>query len=108
MANNNFQIAGFISAILIYSQDFIAGEEYGLKLEDIDLGDQHFYVKTKKGVIFAYLVDKTVCSENIKRYMQLIMEEFLEKYYSSHIVAFKGDLAPFHSFEEVIDQYFEI
>ncbi len=108
MANNNFQIAGFISAILIYSQDFIAGEEYGLKLEDIDLGDQHFYVKTKKGVIFAYLVDKTICSENIKRYMQLIMEEFLEKYYSSHIVEFKGDLAPFHSFEEVIDQYFEI
>ena len=40
--------------------------------------------------------------------MQLIMEEFLEKYYSSHIVEFKGDLAPFHSFEEVIDQYFEI
>ncbi len=62
----------------------------------------------RKGVIFAYLVDKTNCSGNIQRYMQLIMEEFLERYYYNHIVDFKGDLAPFHSFEEVIDQYFEI
>lgn len=108
MSNHNFQIAGFISAILIYSQDFIGGEEYGLKLEDINLGNHHFYVKTKNGVIFAYLVEKTNCSENIKRYMQLIVEEFLERYYLSYVQNFKGDLTPFHEFENIIDQYFEI
>ncbi len=108
MANNNFQIAGFISAILIYAQDFIAGEEYGLKLEDVNLGGCHLFLKTKKDVIFAYIIDKDKRSENIKRYMQLIVEEFLDTYYNSHVIGFKGDLSPFHEFENVIDQYFEI
>ncbi|MFX1569763.1 MAG: hypothetical protein ACFFCV_15505 [Promethearchaeota archaeon] len=109
MANNNFQIAGFISAILIYSQDFIAGGEYGLKLTDINLGNGcQMFIKTKQNVIFAYIVEKPNCSENIKRYMQLLVEEFLFRYYSSYVVGFNGDLAPFHSFEEVIDRYFEI
>ena len=108
MANNNFQIAGFISAILIYSQDCIGGEEFGLKLEDINLGNQHFYVKTKNGVIFAYLVEKLNSSGNLNRYMQICVEEFLEKYYLSYVKDFKGDLTPFHEFENVIDQYFEI
>jgi len=108
MVKNNFQIAGFISAIVIYSQNFIAGDRCGLKLEDIDLGNQHFYIKTKNDIIFAYLVEKNNCSENIERYMQLIMEDFIEKYYYSHVVKFKGDLTPFHNFENVIEKYFEI
>ncbi|MFW9970704.1 MAG: hypothetical protein ACFFDF_10935 [Candidatus Odinarchaeota archaeon] len=108
MANNNFQIAGFISAILIYAQDFIAEEEYGLKLEDVNLGVCHLFLKTKNNVIFAYIIDKDKRSKNIKRYMQLVVEEFLDKYYSSHVIGFKGDLSPFHEFEKVIDQYFEI
>ncbi|MFX0143731.1 MAG: hypothetical protein ACFE9C_06615 [Candidatus Hodarchaeota archaeon] len=108
MANNNFQIAGFISAILIYAQDFIVGEEYGLKLEDVNLGGCHLFLKTKKDVIFAYMIDEEKRSENIKRYMQLIVEEFLDKYYTSHVIRFKGDLSPFYDFETVIDQYFEI
>ena len=108
MANNNFQIAGFISAILIYAQDFIVGEEYGLKLEDVNLGGCHLFLKTKKNVIFAYIIDKDKRSENIKRYMQLVVEEFLDTYYNSYILGFKGDLSPFHEFENVIDQYFEI
>lgn len=108
MANNNFQIAGFISAILIYSQDIIAREEYGLKLEDINLGGYHMFLKTKNNVIFTYIIDDDNHSDNIKRYMQLVMEEFIDKYYYSHVVEFKGDLAPFHSFEQVFDQYFEI
>ena len=108
MTNNNFQIAGFISAILIYSQDFIGSQEYGLKLEDINLGNQKFYIKTKNDVIFAYLVEKLNSSENIKRYMQICVEEFLEKYYLSYVKNFNGDLSPFHDFEKVIDQYFEI
>jgi len=53
-------------------------------------------------------VEKPNCSENIKRYMQLIVEEFLYRYYSSYVVEFKGDLTPFHSFEGIIDEYFEI
>lgn len=108
MANNNFQIAGFISALMIYSQDIIAGEEYGLKLEDVDLGGYHMFLKTKNNVIFTYIIDNDNHSDNIKRYMQLVMEEFIDKHYYSHVVEFKGDLAPFHSFEQVIDQYFEI
>jgi len=108
MANNNFQIAGFISAILIYAHDFIAEEEYGLKLEDVNLGDCHLFLKTKSNVIFAYIVVKDNRTENIKRYMQLIMEEFLDLYYASHVIGFKGDLSPFHDFENIIDQYFEI
>jgi len=108
IANNSFQIAGFISAILIYSQDCIGGEEYGLELEDIDLGDHQFYVTTKNDVIFAYLVEKINKSENIKRYMLLVVEEFLEKYYSSNVKSFNGDLSPFNDFEKIIDQYFII
>jgi len=108
LANNNFQIAGFISAISIYAQDFIAGEEYGLKLEDVNLGGCHLFLKTKNNVIFAYIIDRHNRTENIKRYMQLIVEEFLDTYYNSHVIRFKGDLSPFHDFENVIDQYFEI
>jgi hypothetical protein len=108
MANNNFQIAGFISALLINAQDFIAGEEYGLKLEDVNLGGYHLFLKTKKNVIFAYIIDKEKRSDNIKRYVQLVVEEFLDAYYQSHVIGFKGDLSPFHEFENVIDQYFDI
>ncbi len=108
MADNNFQIAGFISAILIYSQDFIAREEYGEKLEDIDLGGYHMFLKTKNNLIFAYIIDTDNHTGNLKRYMQLVMEEFIDKYYFSHVVKFNGDLSPFHIFEQVIDQYFEI
>ncbi|MFX1365065.1 MAG: hypothetical protein ACFE9Y_09090 [Promethearchaeota archaeon] len=108
MANNNFQIAGFISAILIYSQDFIAREEYGLKLEDIDLGGYRMFLKTKNNVIFAYIVNNDNHTDNLKRYMHLVMEEFMDKYYHSHVVEFNGDLSPFHSFEQVIDLYFKI
>jgi hypothetical protein len=40
--------------------------------------------------------------------MQLVSEEFLERYYSSHIIGFKGVIGAFHDFEKVLDQYFEI
>ena len=100
---NIFQIAGFISAIMIYSQDIIGGKELGLKLEDIDL-----YIDTKNEVIFTYFVEKQNCSENIIHIIHLIFDDFLDKYYDSYIKDFKGDLTPFHSFENIIDQYFEI
>ena len=44
---NIFQIAGFISAILIYSQDLIGSEDSGIKLEDVNLGKHHLLVCPK-------------------------------------------------------------
>lgn len=108
MADSIFQIAGFISVILIYSQDLIGGEKEGLKLEDIDLGNHHFYISTKKDLIFAYLIEKNRASDNINNYIQKIIEKFIDKYYFSHIQNFKGDLSPFHDFEIIVDHYFEI
>ena len=54
-----------------------------LKLEDIDLGGYHMFLKTKNNVIFTYIIDDDNHSDNIKRYMQLVMEEFIDKYYYS-------------------------
>ncbi|MFX1324121.1 MAG: hypothetical protein ACFE8N_04135 [Promethearchaeota archaeon] len=108
MAGNIFQIAGFISAIMIYSQDLIGGENQGLKLKDINLGNHHFYICTRKNLIFAYFIEKNRASENINICIQKIIEKFTDKYYFSHILNFKGDLSPFHEFETVVDQYFEI
>ena len=107
LSKNIFQIAGFISAILIYSQDLIGGEDAGIKLIDINLGDYHMFFKTKGNIIFAYIVEKLKCTENIEKSMELVIEKFLNTYYYK-IVEFKGDLSPFHSFEIVIDQYFEM
>ncbi|MFX1377268.1 MAG: hypothetical protein ACFFA0_15815 [Promethearchaeota archaeon] len=108
IAKNIFQIAGFISAMLIYSQDLIGSEESGIKLEDINLGSHHFYVYTEGNVIFAYFVEKERSSENFKDHIQIVIKKFIDKYYNSHIKNFNGDLSPFHKFEEVISHYFEI
>ena len=108
IAQNIFQIAGFISAILIYSQDLIGTEDSGIKLEDINLGNYHFYVCTRQNVIFAYFVEKHRTTENFKNNIEIIIEKFIAMYYSSYIKDFKGDISQFHKFEEIIDQYFEI
>lgn len=108
LAKNIFQIAGFISAILIYSHDLIGSKDAGIKLKDINLGDYHMFFKTKGNLIFTYIVEKHKCTENIEKCMELVVEKFLNTYYYSHVVEFKGDLSPFHCFEMVIDQYFEM
>jgi len=108
LSKNIFQIAGFISALLIYSRDLISGEDPELRLEDINLGSHHFYVNIKKNVIFAYFIEKHKVTENFDKNIHIVVEKFLEKYYNPYVTNFKGDLSPFHSFEEVIDQYFEI
>lgn len=100
---NIFQIAGFLSAMMIYSKDFIGSRELELKLEDVDL-----HIDTKNGVIFAYLIEKENHTEDSNKYIHIIFNDFLERYYDSHIKDFKGDLTPFYSFEEVIDQYFDM
>lgn len=40
--------------------------------------------------------------------MQLILEEFLETYFTFHLIGFKVDLSPFQDFENMKYQYFEI
>lgn len=108
ISKNIFQIAGFISALLIYSKDLISGEDPELRLEDINLGSHHFYLNIKNNVIFAYFIEKHKVTENFDKYIQIVVEKFIEKFYDPYVTNFKGDLSPFHSFEQVIDQYFEI
>ena len=108
LAQNIFQIAGFISAILIYSQDLIGTEDSGIRLEDINLGNHHFYVCTRENVIFAYFVEKHRITDNFKSHIETIIKKFIEKYHPAFIKNFKGDISQFHKFEEIIDQYFEI
>lgn len=108
IGKNIFQIAGFISAILIYSQDLIGSEDSGIKLKDINLGNHHFYVCTRGKVIFAYFIERHRITENFKSYVQIVIEKFIGTYYDSHIKNFKGDLSPFHKFDKVINQYFDI
>ncbi|MFX0080521.1 MAG: hypothetical protein ACFE94_02100 [Candidatus Hodarchaeota archaeon] len=108
LAENIFQIAGFISALLIYSQDLIGEQNAGLKHKDINLGDYHMFFKTRDNIIFAYIVEKYECTENIEECMKVVIEKFLNTYYYSHLVEFKGDLSPFNNFEIIIDRYFEM
>ena len=108
ISRNIFQIAGFISALLIYSKDLISGEDPEVRLEDINLGSHHFYVNIKKNVIFAYFIEKHKVTENFNKNIHIVVGKFLDKYYNPYVTNFKGDLTPFRSFEAVMDQYFEI
>lgn len=108
MTENIFQIAGFISAILIYSEDLISGVDPELRLEDINLGNHHFFINVKNNVIFAYITETHKTTENFDTYIHIVVNKFIDKYYNPYVTNFKGDLSPFHSFEKVLDQYFEI
>jgi hypothetical protein len=108
IGKNIFQIAGFISAILIYSQDLIGNEDSGIKLEDVNLGNHHLYVCTKGKVIFAYFTENNKTTENLRSYIHIIIEKFIKMYYNSQIINFKGDISPFHCFDKIISQYFDI
>jgi hypothetical protein len=107
ISKNIYQIAGFISALLIYSKDLISGEDPELRLEDVNLGSHHFYVNVKQNVIFAYFIEKHKVTENFDKFIQIVVDKFIAKYYNPFVINFKGDLSPFYSFEEVIDKYFE-
>lgn len=108
ISQNKVQIAGFISAILCFSQDYIGGEDSGFKLEAINVGKANFYMHINNDVIFAYLVEKEKRNEKIQKYIEVISEEFIDKYYETHVKDFNGDLTPFHEFENIIGQYFII
>jgi hypothetical protein len=108
ISKNIFQIAGFISALMIYSKDLISGDDPEVRLEDINLGSHHFYVNIKKNVIFAYFIEKHEVTENLDKYIHIVVDKFIDEYYNPYITNFKGDLSPFHSFDAVIDRYFKI
>ncbi|KKL74711.1 hypothetical protein LCGC14_2062130, partial [marine sediment metagenome] len=97
-------IGGFISALLSFSNTII-GEETGAKLKEINFGNQQFYVISKSTVIFAFLVENM--NSLLQRYMYLIADEFLYEF-RDYLKVFNGDVTPFTSFEENINQYFII
>ena len=83
----------------------IIGEETGAKLKEINFGNQQFYVISKSDVIFAFLVEDM--NSLLQRYMYLIADEFIYDF-SDYLKCFNGDITPFASFEEKINQYFII
>ena len=94
-------IGGFISALHSFSQE-VMGEETGAKLKEINFGNMTIYMICNENAIFAYLVEKI--NPIVQRYMYLIAEEFIE-IYKEHLVDFSGDVTPFGSFKQIINQY---
>ncbi len=104
IADHEVHIGGFISALLSFSNTII-GEETGAKLKEINFGNQQFYVISKSSVIFAFLVENM--NSLLQRYMYLIADEFIYDF-NNYLREFNGDVTPFASFEDKINQYFII
>jgi len=101
---NHIQIGGFLSAILMFSNEVI-GKHSEDTLQSINLKNNRFIIFVKEDIIFAYLIDHSCKSENFERYIELIAEEFLDQFRES-VKNFNGDLGQFHVFDSVIDKYF--
>jgi hypothetical protein len=106
LADNLITISGFISAILSFSNEVI-GKNTSDTLQAINFENQQFLLTVKEGVIFAYLVEDFTKSKNIKRYMELLIEEFLDHYHDC-IEDFNGEISQFRNFERVVDKYFDM
>ncbi|MBY8981170.1 MAG: hypothetical protein KGD72_12330 [Candidatus Lokiarchaeota archaeon] len=104
ISENHIQIGGFLSAILMFSNEIIA-KNSGDTLQAINFGGQQFIISVKEDIIFAYLVDNSAKSDNFKRYTDLIAEEFLDQFRDS-VKNFNGDLMQFVGFKLVVDKYF--
>lgn len=103
LADNYIQVSGFISAILAFSKEVI-GEESGGSLKAINFENERFFVHVKDNIIFAYLINKKNESKHLKRFIELIADEFLERF-DNNLKDFNGDVTPFSEFESVIDNY---
>jgi hypothetical protein len=101
---NHIQIGGFLSAILMFSNEVI-GKNSEDTLQSINLKNDRFLIFVKEDIIFAYLVDHSPKSDNFARYVELIAEEFLDQF-SNSLKDFNGDLTQFNRFDPVIDKYF--
>ncbi|MBA7585944.1 hypothetical protein ES708_27937 [subsurface metagenome] len=106
LADNFIIISGFISAILTFSNEVI-GKNTGDTLQAINFENQQFFLTVKEGVIFAYLIEDFTKSKNIKRFMELLIEEFLDQYCDC-LEDFNGEISQFSNFERVVDKYFDI
>ena len=106
LAENLITISGFISAILSFSNE-VMGKNSGDTLQAINFENQQFILTVKEEVIFAYLVEDFTKSKNIKRFMELLIEEFIDNY-SDCIKDFNGDINQFRNFENLVDKYFDI
>jgi hypothetical protein len=104
ISENHIQIGGFLSAILMFSNEIIA-KNSGDTLQAINFGGQQFIISVKEDIIFAYLVDNSLKTDNFERYTDLIAEEFLDQFRES-VKNFNGDLNQFHCFKLVVDKYF--
>ena len=106
LLENSIQIGGFLSAILMFSNEII-GKNSGENLQAINFENQQFLITVEEDIIFAYLVEQSRPSEVIQRYMELLKEEFFELYYDC-LKDFNGDLNQFHKFEPIVEKYFSI
>ncbi|MHA1458317.1 MAG: hypothetical protein ACTSQR_01480 [Promethearchaeota archaeon] len=104
ISENHIQIGGFLSAILMFSNEIIV-KNSGDILQEINFGTQQFIISVKNDIIFAYLVNNTQKPNNFKRYTNLIAEEFIDQF-SERVKNFNGDLGQFHCFETVVSKYF--
>jgi hypothetical protein len=106
LMENYIQIGGFLSAILMFSNEII-GKNSGESLQAINFENQQFHITVREGIIFAYLLEDPTYSETIERYMELLKEEFFELYCDC-LKNFDGDLNHFYSFEHIVEKYFSI
>ena len=108
LANFELQISGFISALFTFTKELI-GQEPGIRLKQINFGNQRFYLTLKNDVVFAYLVEKEKLLKIDKRYMQLIPDEFINFFKDKvNPHTFNGDVSHFKKFESIVDNYFII
>ncbi|MFX1353565.1 MAG: hypothetical protein ACFFGP_06360 [Promethearchaeota archaeon] len=103
LADNYIQVSGFISAILAFSKEVI-GRESGESLQAINFENERFFVHVRDNVIFAYLIDKKNESKNLKRFIELIADEFMELF-NTNLKDFNGDVTPFGDFERIVNNY---
>ena len=105
LRDNVIQIGGFISAMLTFSSELI-GKESGENLKAINFENHQFLVNMKDDIIFACFTE-TNNSKVIKKHIDLIVEEFFDRY-EERVKNFDGDVTAFNEFESVIDKYLTI
>ena len=100
---NAVQISGFISAILLFSNEVI-GKTSGESLKTINFERIQFHVKLKNEIIFAYLIEKREDSIDIDYFTELIAEDFLDTF-PTELKNFNGHVSVFREFESHIEKY---
>lgn len=106
LLENYIQIGGFLSAVLVFSDEII-GKKTGESLKAINFENHQFLITIEEETIFAYLLEQSTCSKTIERYIELLTEEFIELYYDC-LKDFNGDLNQFSTFGAVVENYFII